>query len=771
MSTLTNKTITQTVTLGTVNSYPTYASPLTITASGAVEPSSGDAIFGPNAGTVVNQGTITAPSQGVDLSGSGSVSNSGLIEGHYGVRIAAVAGTVTNSGSIVGTGSVSLGVYVFAGSSVDNTGVIEGAEGVYIKAQGFYITGTVTSTVTNSGTILSMRGDPGILIRGGGSISNTGLIKAGYGVWIQSANATVTNSGTIVSTGNPAAYGAPNPYGGGVLLDTGGSVGNTGLIEGVAGYEGVRGVDIGFYAGTITNSGMIIGRISLEAGGTLTNSGTIIADRFGTAIRFGGGRYGPVRYPGAGSSRLVLEHGYYINGAVVGSISASNTVELAGSVGAPLTVNYTGLGLTNFQDVLFGSGGYDTLKTSRTAGTLPATISGFARTSDIIDLTQIGTDGTITNNDTVGHRVTVSGSGGSVVLQLDASDSTSFTTMSDGASGTELIPCFCRGTMILTERGEVPVEGLAIGDNVITLSEAARPIKWIGKRAYDPRFVEGNRNLLPIRIEAGALGPGVPARDLWISPEHALCLRQVLVPAQLLVNDATITQPERVERLEYFHIDLGTHDVILAEGVPAESYVDCDNRGMFHNSREFARLYPMETPARWEFCTRRVEEGSPELAAIRHGVLARVRVFDRFTDDPDLLLIVDGTPIRPQLVANRRLYRFAVSAGSQSVVLASRSTVPAKIEMSSADGRRLGVAVARIVLRGVGFSVEIAPDCPALCNGFHDAEPGCRWTDGHGHLPAGLFASFGGAFVVEVNLAETEFVYGLETQGAAAAAA
>jgi hypothetical protein len=341
-----------------------------------------------------------------------------------------------------------------------------------------------------------------------------------------------------------------------------------------------------------------------------------------------------------------------------------------------------------------------------------------------------------------------------------------------GGAGSDVflgtVACFCRGTMILTEQGEIAVEDLKISDRVATASGEVRPIQWIGRRAYDPRFVAGNRNVLPIRIEAGALAHTVPARDLWVSPEHALYLRGVLVPAQLLVNDATITQSVSVERLEYFHTDLGTHDVILAEGTAAETYVDCDNRGMFHNAREFAQLYPGAMPPRWDFCARRIEEGAPELAAIRRGVLAGARLFGRYTDDPDLHLVVDGSAIRPQLIANRRLYRFTVPAGGRSVVIASRSVVPMKIERSSTDGRRLGVAIERILLRGTGLSVDIGHDCPALCRGFHAAEAGYRWTDGRGNLPARLLASFAGVCVMEVHLAETEFAYGLEAPATAA---
>ena len=183
--------------------------------------------------------------------------------------------------------------------------------------------------------------------------------------------------------------------------------------------------------------------------------------------------------------------------------------------------------------------------------------------------------------------------------------------------------CFCRGTLIRTERGEVAVEELAIGDRVVTLSGAVRPVKWIGRRAYDGRFVAGNRMVLPIRVEAGALADGVPARDLLLSPEHALYIDGLLVPAGLLVNGATIRQVESIERLEYFHIELERHDVILAEGAPAETYVDCDNRVMFQNGAEFAALYPDDAPVTWDFCAPRVEAGSAELAAIRAALADR----------------------------------------------------------------------------------------------------------------------------------------------------
>jgi hypothetical protein len=185
-----------------------------------------------------------------------------------------------------------------------------------------------------------------------------------------------------------------------------------------------------------------------------------------------------------------------------------------------------------------------------------------------------------------------------------------------------IAPCYCPGTLILTERGEVPVEDLVIGDAVITRSGAARPIKWIGRRAYSGRFVQGKKDILPVCIKAGAIDDQAPRRDLWISPHHAMYLDGVLIEGIDLVNGVTIIQASEVERVEYFHIELETHDVIIAEGSLSESFVDDDSRGMFHNAHEFASLYSDETGGAARYCAPRCE-GGYEVEAVRRRLALR----------------------------------------------------------------------------------------------------------------------------------------------------
>jgi hypothetical protein len=140
--------------------------------------------------------------------------------------------------------------------------------------------------------------------------------------------------------------------------------------------------------------------------------------------------------------------------------------------------------------------------------------------------------------------------------------------------------CFLRGTRISTLAGECRVEDLRIGDMVPTVFGGTRPIEWIGRfrrtrRDVSKPWVEDAR---PVRIAPSALAPGIPSNDLFVTQGHALLIDRVLIPAGSLVNDATISlyPADEHSEMEFFHIKLESHDVILAEGAPCETLLRVD---------------------------------------------------------------------------------------------------------------------------------------------------------------------------------------------------
>lgn len=236
-------------------------------------------------------------------------------------------------------------------------------------------------------------------------------------------------------------------------------------------------------------------------------------------------------------------------------------------------------------DILSGGGAGDTFLFDGTSGN--DIITDFTTADTIgIDLGESFSgpiDLSSLDFDQVGANVLITLPNGGTILVKN-------TTIADVQSRVE-VACLVRGTLVATPKGEVAVETLAIGDLVTTLDGSAKRIKWIGRRSYGAAFLRGNAKVVPVVIAAGALGPNVPARDLHVSPDHALHLDGGLVPAGLLVNGTTIRQELTTEQVDYFHVEFEKPEVIFTNGAATESYVDHGNRHMFQNHREFHDLY------------------------------------------------------------------------------------------------------------------------------------------------------------------------------------
>ena len=313
--------------------------------------------------------------------------------------------------------------------------------------------------------------------------------------------------------------------------------------------------------------------------------------------------------------------------------------------------------------------------------------------------------------------------------------------------------CYAAGTRIRTPRGDVPIEALQVGEPVLTRFAGTARIRWIGTRRIDCRRHPDPAEVRPVRIAAGAFGPGVPGRDLLLSPDHAVALDGALVPIRLLANGGSIAQDAACAEVQYLHLELDRHDLIFAEGLAAETYLDTGNRAMFENAPGAVLLHPRpcdhaEDPA----AQARREAGSclpfraaPAWVAPRWRVLAARAEAIGFTlpavettEDPALCLEHAGHRIAPVLAAAGR-YVFVVPGVSGTTRLLSRHAVPGAARPWIEDRRRLGVRIDRLTLRQGAAETEIALDDPCLDAGWwapeRDAAALWRWTDGAATLP------------------------------------
>ncbi|MBE7209543.1 MAG: Hint domain-containing protein [Gluconacetobacter diazotrophicus] len=314
--------------------------------------------------------------------------------------------------------------------------------------------------------------------------------------------------------------------------------------------------------------------------------------------------------------------------------------------------------------------------------------------------------------------------------------------------------CFLRGTAIATPDGEVAVEDLRPGMVVTVLDNGTprpRPLRWVGHG----RTTAGTHTSLddfPVRIRAGAIRDNTPRRDLLVTPEHCILVDGGLIPARMLVNNASITVDTSLPSFDYFHVELDHHAILLAEGLEAESYLDTGNRANFQGGPVAALRPDFATDAghaAWATdaaAPLTVERSTVEpiwqalshrAARLGHPAPAPAPL----SDEPDLRIVTDtGLAIAPAF-RDRTRFGFVVPGGARTLHLLSRASRPADTVGPFLDDRRvLGVQVGEVsVTDGRRRRDSHAHLATPVLAGWHAVEHGTRrWTNGHALLPVDL---------------------------------
>ena len=659
--------------------------------------------------------------------------------------------------------------YGGSGATLVNAGV---AGSTTPGNSGVFITGT-NNTVVNFGTLLTGGYNglaAGVLINNvaGNVVINEagGVIKAagsvdGNGVEAYHAAATVINAGYI--TGNIAAGYSGN----GVDLNRGGYVGNTGTIEGGGIYAGSNPL-------TVVNSGKILGNSYYGAVSVYNdsflypNSKVTITNQSGGIIASNGAKYGidirdeVTTLTNAGSisggvtlasttsveghtyhfaNRVIVDPGAVFSGQVVGGTAAYTTLELGSGTASVSTFTGFGTQFTSFGTLTFDPTSDWNVQVAPSNIT-PATINGFNR-GDTIDLT--GFVATNTGTLTGGTSLTLNGSGGPNTLHFGAAVEDFIVTTSGGNTEITTI-CFCRDTQIGTPNGEVPVQTLKAGDIVLTAHNGPRKVTWVGTGKV--LATRGKRGIqTPVIVRRGALGDNLPHQDLHVTKAHSLYIDDVLIPVEFLVNHRTILWDDHAHEVEIYHVELGSHDILIANGVPAESYRDDGNRWLFQNANEGWHLPPQEPYAP-------VLTGGPVVDTVWRRLLDRAGPRNNLplTDDPDLHLVIDGGRV-DALGRTDSTYVFRLPAAPGSVIVASRVGTPSELGITR-DPRSLGVALRRVTIRQGAKFMLLDADDDRLTTGFHGYEPAdnLRWTEGYAELPIDAFARFDSGAEVTLHL-------------------
>ena len=622
---------------------------------------------------------------------------------------------ITDGGTVVVASASATTGFGFGVVLGDNANVISGNT-AYSSGQLTIGGGTGTSVFTDTGGFIDgLDGVGNVQVASGGSLFATGTLFVGGNGSRQGGD----HGSRFNVSGGTATVSNVQLYSGNTL-----SIGGSGVLV------------LGNYGGTPTNGQLTVASLATLQGAGLVsvtstsssilNNGLVNANQVGGTLELNAVLTGSGTYNVAGASVLRVDQAVN-NGVSVTELANSNaTIDV--------------LSPNNFNGIISGFYGNDTLD-----------LTGLNYGSNTPTTTYAPNA-----NAATGGTLTVHSAGGNYNFAVSGYHPGGFLARGDGVGGgtailaNDVAPCFAAGTRILTNSGEKAVEALVEGDWVPTLlGGGLRRVRWIGRTRIDLENHARPEKVAPIRVQAHAFAPATPHRDLVLSPDHAVSVEGTLIPIHLLVNGATIARLPAVGSVTYFHVELDAHDVLLAEGLPAESYLDTGNRGVFAGVDAARPLHPdlcADLSARaWDerACAPLLLGGPLVDSAHRRLAERAILLGHGLTGDPGLRVVIDGQAVAMETSAPG-MFRVRLATGAREVRLISRSVVPQELDRSADDRRALGVAVTAIRCNGR----TLALNGPAFGAGFHPVEidsehafPGSngagrstartwRWTDG-----------------------------------------
>jgi hypothetical protein len=751
-----------------------------------------------NVGTTTLHTTLTIGNgAAVTITGLTTIANSNSNVAGNGSSISLAGGTLTLNGGLTFGGTANFGTITGFGT-INGTGNINNAG--TITASG----GTLTVAETiNSGVILSISN------ASASTLNIAGTAASAAAIVLNSANQTLqvgTGGALNIAVAETVAGGTLSVTGG-TLTDTSGITESSGTVSQSGGTINLGTSNFSVTGGTFNQTGgsLNVGNASFNngtenVGGTVKATGSITVGNNAT-INLGGGT---LNATGGISDAGKISGFGTLTGAITGagSVTASGgTLDITGNIANNSTVTFNiansassilkidgTVGTGDTFTFLGNAGGID----FNNAGKLTTTISGLdvgtsATTPlDFIDILG-GRTIVLSTNGFTGTSGSFTLSDGSVITLTNLGGATGGTWyidyVSDGNGGVEYflstVVCFAAGTQILTADGERVIESLTQGDVVLALEDGElveQPVKWLGRRRIDISAHPRPGTVAPVRIQRGAFADGMPHTDLMVSPDHAVFVEGKLICARQLINGTTIRQEMGLSAVEYFHVELDAHGILIAEGLPAESYLDTGNRGFFGNSDEPLVLHPdltdeADLPQRAAgSCAPFVSDEADvkpvwQSLAARAAALGQPALQPETTVDADLRIIAKGRTLRP-LYNENGLYIFVLPKGVADVRIVSRAAAPADTKPWLEDRRNLGVYVERISLRGVDEMRDIPLDHPGLTDGWWLVEGNGtamrRWTDGDAKVS--LPAAHGGT-MLEIRASNTGLNYVVTGEG------